>query len=229
MLRRMLERASRNRKVRRKLPNGIQIFLSPDSQLKYLKPSFDGDLVDIAKEYVKTDSVVWDIGANCGVFSFLAAEAKERVAVEPDPFLCHLIQESVALNGVDLTVIPAAAYSSIGLADFAIAARGRASNYLTDVGGRSQSGGERSRLRVPTTTLDFMLESLSAPTLVKIDVEGAEFEVLKGAANVLKKRPVLYIEIGQAAEENCLALLKAAGYRMRRVSDMNWLAEPERM
>jgi FkbM family methyltransferase len=214
--------------VRRRLRNGVEIFLSPDSQLKYLKPSFDDDLFDIARNYAKSDSVVWDIGANCGVFSFLAAGAKERVAVEPDPFLCHLIQESSALSGVDVTLVPAAAYSHIGLGEFVIAARGRASNHLTAAGGRSQSGGERSRLRVPMLTLDFLAESLGAPTLIKIDVEGAELHVLRGAPNVLRQRPVLYIEIGQTAEQDCLSLLKAAGYRVRSVSDMNWLAEPER-
>ena len=86
MLRTIAERLMRNRKVRRRLPNGVQIYLSPDSQLKYLKRTFDTDLSELASKFVNASSAVWDVGANCGVMAFSAKGARQIVAIEADPF-----------------------------------------------------------------------------------------------------------------------------------------------
>ena len=227
MLRTIIERLSRDRKIRRTLPNGVPIYVTPDSQLKYLKPEFDLDLVRLAAERVDAQSAVWDIGANCGVFAFSARHARQVVAVEADPFLCSLLQRSVAMNGAPVAIVTAAAFSSAGLAEFSIAARGRASNFLTSVGGRSQTGGERGRLMVPTIRLDDLLAYFSPPTFVKVDVEGAETEVLRGATQILRDaRPVFYLEVGSDTADACEAILRTANYRIDRGTQMNWLAEP---
>jgi hypothetical protein len=123
MLRLIVERLMRNRRIKRCLPNGVPIYLSPDSQLKYLKSNFDIDLSEMADKFVTNSSVVWDVGANCGVMAFNAAKARQILAIEADPFLAHLIQESVALNGVPVTVVAAAAFSHPSLAEFSIARR----------------------------------------------------------------------------------------------------------
>jgi FkbM family methyltransferase len=227
MIKRIVERLSRNRKLRRTLPNGVAFYVTPDSQLKYLKKRFDMDLVELAATRVDSQSAVWDIGANCGVFAFSCAHARQVIAVEADPFLCNLLQQSVTMNGIPVAVVAAAAYSSATLLEFSIASRGRASNFLSSFGGRNQSGGERGRLWVPTISLDDLLDHFLPPTFVKIDVEGAETEVLRGATNLLRKvRPVLYLEIGPDALANCCKLLESVDYRLRRGAELNWLAEP---
>jgi FkbM family methyltransferase len=202
------------------------LYVSPDSQLRYLKGNFDADLVALGRENCSADSVVWDIGANCGVLSFSVAGAGQIVAVEADPFLASLLQQSVAMNGVPVAIVPAAAWSAPGeLASFTIAARGRASNHLTVTGGNGNPG-ERARLTVPTISLDSLLENFRPPTLVKIDVEGAEAAVLAGAKRLLAEvRPRFYLEIASDRDDIAPAL-RAAGYRMRQVTDINWLAEP---
>jgi FkbM family methyltransferase len=228
MLRSLFEKLMRNRRVKRRLPNGVPIYLSPDSQLKYLKSNFDIDLSQMAEKFVTTSSVVWDVGANCGVMAFNAAKARQILAIEADPFLAHLIQESVALNGVPVTVVAAAAFSRPSLAEFSIASRGRASNYLTAIGGHTQSAGERSRIVVPTITLDSLLERFDPPTFIKMDVEGAEVEVLEGAKRILSEaRPIFYYEAGTRTAERCNQILTAAGYKVTPGADMNWLAEPQ--
>jgi FkbM family methyltransferase len=228
MLRSLVERLMRNRRVKRRLPNGVPIYLSPDSQLKYLKSKFDIDLSQMAEKFVTNSSVVWDVGANCGVMAFNAAKARQILAIEADPFLAHLIQESVALNGVPVTVVAAAAFSRPSLAEFSIARRGRASNYLTAVGGHTQSAGERSRIVVPTITLDSLLERFDPPTFIKMDVEGAEVEVLEGASRILSEvRPIFYYEAGTSTTDRCNQILASAGYKVTRGAEMNWLAEPQ--
>lgn len=228
MLRSLIERLMRNRRVKRHLPNGVSLYVSPDSQLKYLKKRFDLDLSDMAERFVTASSVVWDVGANCGVMAFSAAKARQILAIEADPFLAHLLQESSALNGVPVMVVSAAAFSHPSLAEFSIARRGRASNYLTAASGRSQSGGERSRIVVPTITLDSLLDQFEAPTFIKIDVEGAELEVLQGAARILKEaRPIIYYEAGSQTTDACAKFFKSAGYKITKGAEMNYLAEPE--
>lgn len=223
-MRTMLERLARNSRVRRRLPNGAFIWVSPDSQLKYLKPLGGDELLRLASDHIHSGSVVWDIGANCGIFTFGCLAANEVVAVEADPFLCDLLQRSVASNkSLNIKVVAGAASDMNGLAEFAIAARGRASNHLVSAEGRTQAGGERARLFVPTITLDGMLEHLTPPTFVKIDVEGAEAAVLRGAQALLRlHKPTLYIEVGKAHEAECKHLLNSAGYEVS--GDFNWLA-----
>lgn len=228
ILRKAAELLSRGKKLKRTLPNGVKIYVSPDAQLKYLKSKFDDDLIQIAETNVTDTSVIWDIGANCGVFSFSCDKAKEVIAVEADPFLCHLLQESIALNGARVSLVCAAAWSSQTMAEFSIAQRGRASNHLSSVGGRSQTGGERARILLPTITLDALLDKATPPTFIKIDVEGAETEVLRGATRLLREfRPAIYMEIGEAAHADCAKLLQDAGYTMTSAGGLNWLCLPD--
>lgn len=225
MVRSVVERGVHGSRVKRRLPNGVQFYVSPDSQLKYLGRDFDTDL---ARRHVTEDSVVWDIGANCGVLAFNSARARQIVAVEADPFLCNLIQDSSAMNGVDVIVVTAAAYSECGLAEFEIAKRGRASNHLASVKGSTQSSGARGRIVVPTIALDSLLDRVLPPTLMKIDVEGAEVSVLKGASRILSEvRPLLYIESGDETRDECGQILARAGYTMTEGAEMNWLCIPD--
>jgi FkbM family methyltransferase len=226
MIKSLARRLLRNRRVKRRLPNGVTICVSPDSQLKYLKQEFDLDLTEMCRRFVTEESVVWDIGANCGVMAFNAARAKQIVAVEADPFLADLIQQSSDMNGVDVCVIRAAAFSKHSISKFSIAKKGRASNYLSEMGERNDAG-ERARMFVPTITLDSLLDYFDPPTFIKIDVEGAEVEVLKGCEKVLTHiRPVLYYESFEDTAEPCAKILRSFDYKITKAAELNWLAEP---
>jgi hypothetical protein len=75
MLRTLAERLSRGKFLKRTLPSRFgqaPLYVSPDAQLKYLKfgdDAFDAELLKVIDEYIPEESVVWDIGANVGVFS----------------------------------------------------------------------------------------------------------------------------------------------------------------
>lgn len=200
LLRTTLEHISRYRILRRKLRNGRRIYVSPDSQLKYWRRIRDDPLADLAESMVKPESIVWDIGANCGVFAFSAFHAKSVLAVEPDPFLAALLQRSAEKNSWShIRVLTAALSDAPGVAVLNVAGRGRASNHLALRSGRSQTGGYRSQLLVPTMTLDALLDLSEPPTFLKIDVEGAEASVLRGGHRTLEEiRPTIAIEVGEA-------------------------------
>lgn len=225
-IRRAVMRLMRNRVVARALPNGRQVFVSPDAQLKYLRRGFDEDLVRLA-ETIAPNSVVWDVGANCGVFAFSCDPSCDVLGIEADPFLASLLRRSAANSNV--RVLERAIASQAGRVAFSIAANGRASNHLASVPGYSMAGGERERIEVAATTLDQLLEAEPAPAFIKIDVEGAEIEVLTGADRVLSEaRPTLYLEVGEDTRDACEAILKRHDYIWEQRSGMNWLCTPVR-
>jgi FkbM family methyltransferase len=227
MIKDLARRLLRNKRVKRRLPNGRDIYVSPDSQLKYLRNSFDNDLTTLASQYSSIESVAWDIGANCGVFSFAFNSAKQIIAVEADPFLVTILQDNLGLSSLPITIIPAAIYDHTGMSEFIIAQQGRASNYIAAASGNGQAGGARSRLMVPTITLDQLLENFGPPTIVKIDVEGAEVEVLKGGRRLLEEaRPIIYIEATPKTYPECEEILSRSGYSLTKAAELNWLATP---
>ena len=224
MIRRLAELLARGRQLRRRVRVAgrlAPIWVSPDAQLKYLKPgerAFDRDLLELAEQRLGPDDVVWDVGANIGSFSVAAATvavAGEVVAIEADIWLAGLLQRTAAepFFGGRLKVVPCAAAAEAGVARFVISARGRASNALEVGGGRSQMGRVREIVLVPTLALDDLLIHLAAPTFVKIDVEGAELLVLRGASRLLRDvRPRIYVEVDERFAGEVMALFAAANY-----------------
>jgi FkbM family methyltransferase len=225
MIRRLAERLSRGIVIKRRLPasvGGLPVYVSPDAQLKYLKlgnKAFDASLLQLARDQVLQESVVWDVGANVGVFTFAAAGiacAGQVIAIEADPWLGALLRRTLALpeyGSRRVAVLSAALSDKNGVSEFVIAQRGRASNYLVKAGGWTQTGGIRERLHVATLTIDTLLDQFPPPTFVKIDVEGAEVMVLRGASKLLRDvKPTLYVEVGGENSDSVTQLLHSFGY-----------------
>jgi FkbM family methyltransferase len=227
VLRSLIERATRKSVFLRRLPKeygGAPLFVSGSAGLKYLFRSMDRiepELRSLAMEFVKPGTVVWDVGANVGLFAFSAAHhagAKGRVvAFEPDAWLVQLLRRSAAIQppaSAPVQVVPVAVAASCDVRTFNLAVRSRAANYLSGYGS-SSAGGVREEQTVLAASLDWLAERLPAPDVVKIDVEGAELEVLKGAGRLLgTQRPILLCEVSSANSAAVSALLRASGYRI---------------
>ena len=141
VLRSLLERLSRGVVLKRRLPaecGGLALFVSPDASLKYWRRDLrktDSALLDAAKSLVKSGDVVWDVGANIGLFSFasagLAGKGGQVLAIEPDPWLSGLLRRSAELNGgtgCAIHVLPLAVGEQTGHAVLNIARRGEGGN-----------------------------------------------------------------------------------------------------
>lgn len=228
MLRTIAERLSRNLVFKRRLPTefgGGKIFVSPDASLRYWRSNLttvDILLLKMVDELVKPGHVVWDIGANLGLFTFAAANRAgplgKIVALEPDPWLAGLLNRSCGLSErrmeAPITVIQKAASDRAGVAAFHIAGRGRASNHL-EGGGSTQAGGSRGVESVETITLDSLLEQVASPDVVKIDVEGFEHLVLRGSDSVLNTaRPVIWCEVNAANQDAVSEILNGHDYEL---------------
>src|ERR1700692_3930430 len=100
MLRRIAERFSRGRILKRHLPKEFDrrfIYVSPDAALRFWRhdlATVDPALFALVRKVVKPTNRVWDVGANVGLFSFAASAvsglAGSVLAIEPDPFLTEL-------------------------------------------------------------------------------------------------------------------------------------------
>lgn len=223
MIRKLMELLSRQKIVKRSIiVQGVKVpvYVSPDSQLKYLKKSgsWDQDLINLASTYINVGDEVWDIGANVGVFSFAAAAVSKTgriLAFEPDTFLVETIKRSIHLNNLqNVHIIPVAVSAKNGFAEFQIAKRGRASSCLTEAGGRSQMGGVRNTQIVPTLSCDTVSRNFnSVPQFIKIDVEGAELLVLRGLTDLLKlHKPIIYVEVSTDTKFEIASTLQDFGY-----------------
>jgi FkbM family methyltransferase len=235
MFRAFLEMLSRNRVLRRRLPprlGGDAVFVSPDSALEFWKWDLDHgsrDLFAFAEEFVKPGHVVWDVGANVGMFTFASAfragQSGQVVALEPDLFLVGLLRRSVASMSTErarTTIIPAAVSDSLGIAELHVARRGRSTNHLASSKGSTQAGGVRETVTVLTVALDWLAERFPRPDVLKIDVEGAEANVLQGAENLISgSKPLILCEVSEANADYCTRFFQSHGYDLLDANDRN--------
>jgi FkbM family methyltransferase len=225
--RHFLERLSRGRTLRKRLPHRFgsrPLYVSPDAPLRFLYPGergFDPMLLSLAEQWVQPRTAIWDIGANVGVFAFAAAHktcGTKVVAVEPAPILASLSRRACRMRtntDLDIEVISAALSDRVGVTKLEIAERGRCSNSIEGALASSQAGGIRDRITVPTLTLDTMLNDYPPPSLVKIDVEGAESAVFKGGERLLSTiRPVIFVEVCSENSDFISERLLTNGYSL---------------
>lgn len=227
-LRLLLEGASRGVVLKRalSLPSGnIRLLVTPASALAYWRrnvASVDPGLLASAIETVRPGMVVWDIGANVGLFAMASASLAGRsghvLAVEPEESLASLLRRSSALNAgriADVSVLAVALASSVGIRRLCVAQRGLAASHLEGTSGSTQAGGIRESRPVVTVTLDWLRDSFPHPDLVKIDVEGAELECLQGAERLLATdRPTLVCEVGASSQQAVAELLHRHRYEL---------------
>jgi FkbM family methyltransferase len=173
----------------------------------------------LVRDFVHQGDVVWDVGANVGLFSFAAASRAgptgKVFALEADDWLVRLIRKSTRLAAPERSaVVPigVAVARQCGLREFQLAARSRASNALNGYG-HSQTGGFRETRLVAAVSLDWLLDFLPPPAFVKIDVEGAELEVLQGARRLIDlHRPAIACEVPSESRTQIAEFFFARNY-----------------
>ena len=230
LLRKWLERFSRGKVLKRRLPANFQslpMYVSPEAVLGYWK-AFLGhnwnDLFEFAQDYVQPGQIVWDVGANLGVFSVCAATrvgvSGKVLAIEPDSWSADLLRKSKVLNDEKLShlnILQVAVSDKISVEELEIPERGRAGTHLKIAGGAGKSliGSAREILLVPTLPLDWIAERFEPPDVLKVDVDGAERMALEGGANMLaRSRPILFIEVYERNADWVAQFLRQLNYEL---------------
>jgi FkbM family methyltransferase len=155
--------------------------------------------------HLEPGAVFYDIGANVGFFTLIAARLVGPGgwvrSFEPHPETAEVLQHNLTVNNFEnVEIVRAAVGAEPGTGK--IAGNMPLTFHLADEG-----------VEVPVVTLDEVVASYP-PTLIKIDVEGAEIDVLKGAEQtLLEYRPVIVCEVHATASE-CSELLTVARYEI---------------
>lgn len=189
------------RSVRFGIGRGLVLLLNRRHELQKELGLWEIETQPIYRRWVNPGSTVFDVGAAEGDSALLLARLAAPapvVAFEPDPALRARLPQNAALNpGLPRPLV---------LPWFAGA---------RDVGER-------------TVTLDAVVSRGAAPPpqFVKIDVDGAELDVLTGMRKLLAvQRPVVFVEVhGMDREQECAAFLSAQGYDVRIVKNAWWRA-----
>ena len=170
------------------------------------------------KQLSKND-IFYDIGASYGFYTHLALEfCKEVHAFEPIPEAFVCLKESVAKNENVFC-------SNVALSDT------NGSSFLSLMSKQDRTGGsiiaekrnmaQEDTVRIPiqTITLDSYIKDHTKPTMVKIDVEGAEAMVLEGGKEFFQSNdPVISMEVlprrsGGEISMRAVEKLREFGYR----------------
>jgi FkbM family methyltransferase len=161
---------------------------------KFLKNEVNrNDILQInffEKNFSQND-ILYDIGAHHGHYSIFAAtkclNQNQIFSFEPDSSALRIFKRNIELNnfGNKIIVLEYAISNTDGEIYFDFR-NGNANSKIS-------SSKTSNTIKVQSKKLDSLINDLPSPTYVKIDVEGAEFEVLKGATTLLEDKTVTFI------------------------------------
>jgi FkbM family methyltransferase len=194
------------------LGKGIRTHISgfslrlPTRYYKYFEHDYELNNINFLNNYLTKGMTVIDVGAHLGALSMIMAEkvgpTGKIISFEPTPSTFLLLQKTVSINGQSAVVIPVrkAVSDKPGKAQFYVmGAEANNANSLSNNGDTQHKG---VPVDIDLTSIDLVKKEyqLSAIDLVKIDAEGAELSVLKGAIEVIKKdKPKIILALHPAS------------------------------
>lgn len=205
-----------------RIPEGLGkdfwIYADPRFDLGYTNGDHEPWVQNLLKSELSPGACYYDVGAHTGFFSLIAARLVGPsgivVAFEPDPQNASVLKANIAKNQLtQITALEVAVWSSPGQVTFeqASIASNRTQGRVS-----SAEGSGFVRISVPAIRLDDLVfgEGYPAPRLIKMDVEGAEWEALQGARRLLtEKQPRLLCEVHDPAQMGQIrAYLEGFGY-----------------
>ncbi len=168
-------------------------------------------------------SILWDIGANIGLYSIYAAKKRDCqvCAFEPAVFNLELLARNIFLNGLTdkICVMPFAVSEQLGENTFRMSCIDWG-GALSTFGQTFGYDGQMLRTIFEYKTFGFSMSDmlqkigLPQPDFIKMDVDGIEHLILRGGVEVLNKIKGILIEVNddfQEQAEQCQALLLEAG------------------
>jgi FkbM family methyltransferase len=215
----------------------MKLDLADPEQLKvyfygHYHERYEADLVQML---LSGDDIFWDVGANVGYFTLVAATALANrgqiIAFEPGKNAYERLSENLVLNAYEnIRTFPVAVTDREGEAVLHLGEDIADSSANLYQAAQAQAGQEVCR----TVSLDHFLaaEGLRPPDLIKLDAEGAELAVLHGAQRLLTASPPLWLM--EMEEKNLAAagaskaavaqFLTGCGYRAAHLSKGRWHA-----
>lgn len=199
----------------------------------YFSKSYEERFNKALLNAIRTADVVWDVGANIGLYTQLFAERAKAgcvVAFEPSPRSFAILKKATSdKRNVQLHNVALAEFE--GLADFYV--NPDDASGVTDSFAKHEGGANLVQVSVSRGD-DFALTQV--PNVIKIDVEGFELEVLKGLSDTLRSDQLraVFIEVHflelarrdlRKAPAELVALLKEGGFSVSWIDPSHIAAE----
>lgn len=169
------------------------------------------------------NSILWDVGANIGLYSVYAAKKKNcRVwAFEPSVFNLELLARSISVNQLTdlICIVPVALSNRLAPSNMRMTSTqwgGALSTFGQDFGWDGKSIRPVFSFKTLGLSMEDAVDRLSipAPDFIKMDVDGLEHYILQGGSNIMKNVKGILIEINDdfaTQAEQCKRLLDEAG------------------
>ncbi len=200
-----------------------------------LHGTWEPNVGTVLRRLLKPRQHVVEVGANMGFHTITMARAigpgGKLHAFEANPQVLELLDSTMRVNGLSKIVRlhPEAALDQPGMVEFAADPRHIGSGHWVQTGA---IGTYTNRFQVPATTLDAaLLDRLGRVDLLRMDAEGSEPQVLRGAEGLIAASPNLTIVTewsptmmrARADLPSLVAWLEASGFRFWRISDQGEL------
>lgn len=200
---------------------GIRLALDPRREKYYWAGTHDVAVQDALVRLVRTGTAFWDVGAHVGFFTIMGARltgpSGQVHAFEPLPANRRRLERTVRLNSARNVAVHDVALTD---EDGKRVLHGHDESAMwTLIAERGKTDG----VSVSCRSIDSLVKELGDPTVVKIDVEGAELDVLRGAiATIRRVSPKFVVEF---ANPNNVAVARTMlpHYQFEQLSDLDWL------
>lgn len=170
---------------------------SDDDYLANLGSGFEPEMVKLFRALASQSEVILDVGANIGCTAILFGELSQTVyAFEPSPTTFSLLEKNIQNSGLKNIIL-----QNVGLGaepgEFTLtfAPSNRSGGFVSD---QTQAGDGHTTEKIVISKLDEVIQSLNPPSVdfIKIDVEGFEGHVIRGAEQTLSAhKPVVVLEL----------------------------------
>ncbi len=212
-------------KVRSGLGEGLVFELNPRWEPDLWQGDYEPSSQKVAVQYFNPGKTLYDVGGGIGFYSLVASRLGAQVfTIEPDPKNRACIQRHAEMNklGGKIQIMPLAANSYTGsmLMEPSERGHGHGHGHALEVFGSDPS----NCLEVKCTTLDDFAREHPHPDLVKIDVEGCEAAVVRGAEWLMREVRCSIIceihtpELGAEVSE----IVHARGYKIEWLDDKGY-------
>lgn len=211
--------------------NGLKFVIYPNSDLGrafFISGTYEPNSLLVVKNALTENSVFFDIGANAGVFTLAASQWVGPkglvVAFEPSAREYQLLEENVTLNQLSNVRLEKLAISNTNgsaLLNIATQRHNGQNTLCREFAYEGVDSGTAETVSIRTLDQYISEKEISRLDLIKLDIEGAEYNALLGAKNILTMlRPILIFEIVKSAlQKNGIdiaeieAFLDSLGYK----------------
>jgi FkbM family methyltransferase len=204
---------------------GLFLSIDPRYEAQYGAGLHEKSLLECLASHLRQGEVFYDVGAHIGFVTLVGARLVglegKVFAFEADPENSSRVLDHARMNSLpQIEVVRSAVWSECKTLSFERASDASSRNTGAVVQPAENSNAAEV-ISIQAVTLDRFAEEHRAPNVIKIDVEGAESEVLKGAEAVFREaKPMLICEVHHA--EACAAVSE---WLARRDYRWEWLGQ----